>query len=132
MNCCVVSVFTNLHCADCVHLDSTHLAGFFLGEIFRVVNGTYSSVPFPSHLYACPISSHLMGCFPWDSHRNDIPMDNPGNITYPVWTCGDPIFLILGTPFTLILGTRVSILGTQIGLLKRLNKILDLVIVTKL
>ena len=21
--------------------------------------------------------SHPMGCFPWDSHRNDIPMDKP-------------------------------------------------------
>jgi len=22
--------------------------------------------------------SHPMGCFPWDSHRNDIPVDKPG------------------------------------------------------
>ena len=29
----------------------------------------------PIAIYACPISSHSMGRFPWDSHRNDIPMD---------------------------------------------------------
>jgi len=44
-------------------------------------------------------------------------------VRYPVWTCGLPI--------SLILGTRFSILGTQIGSLKRLNKTLDLVFVTK-
>jgi len=27
------------------------------------------------HIYL----SHLMGRFPWDSHRNDIPMDKPDN-----------------------------------------------------
>jgi len=39
------------------------------------------------------------------------------NVRYPVWTCGDPISLILGTrwPFSLIL-------GTQIGSLKHLKK----------
>jgi len=50
--------------------------------IVRVVHGTYLSVPFPSHptpIYACLISSHPMGRFPWDSHRNDIPMDKPGD-----------------------------------------------------
>jgi len=35
-------------------------------RITRVVHGTYLSVPFPSH---------PMERFPWDSHRNDIPMD---------------------------------------------------------
>jgi len=33
MNCSVVSVFTNLHCADCVCLYSTHLEGFLLTEM---------------------------------------------------------------------------------------------------
>jgi len=52
------------------------------------------------------------------------------NIRYPVWVCRDPIFLILGTRFSLIpgtrwyfsviLGTRFSILGTRIGSLKHL------------
>ena len=32
----------------------------------RVVHGTYSSVPFPSHSNLC--LSHPMGRFPWDSH----------------------------------------------------------------
>jgi len=27
----------------------------------------------------CAVPSHPMGPFPWDSHRNDIPMDKPGN-----------------------------------------------------
>ena len=39
-----------------------------------------------------------------------------GNVRHPVWTCRDPIYLIQ---------------GTQIGSLKRLNKTLDLVFVTK-
>jgi len=43
--------------------------------ITRVVHGTYLSVPFPSYSNLC--LSHPMGRFPWDSHRNDIPMDNP-------------------------------------------------------
>jgi len=38
----------------------------------------------------------------------------------------------VGSRFSLILGTRFSIPGTQIGSLKRLNKTLDLVFVTKL
>jgi len=42
----------------------------------RVVHGTYLSVPFPFHSNLC--LSHPVGRFPWDSHRNDIPMDNPG------------------------------------------------------
>jgi len=46
-----------------------------------------------------------------------------GNIRYPIWTCRVPI--------SLILWTRFSILGTQIRYLKRLNKTLDLVFVTK-
>jgi len=33
MTCSVVSLFTKLHCADCVHIYSTHLAGFFLREM---------------------------------------------------------------------------------------------------
>jgi len=37
------------------------------------------------------------------------------NVKYPVWTCRDPISLILGTRFSLIVGTRFSILGTRIG-----------------
>jgi len=41
------------------------------------VHGTYLSVPFPSHSSLC--LSHPMGRFPWDSHRNDITMDKPGN-----------------------------------------------------
>jgi len=40
-----------------------------------------------------------------------------------MWTCRDPI--------SLILGTRFSILETRIGSLERLNKTLDLVFVTK-
>jgi len=36
------------------------------------------------------------------------------NVRYPVWTCRDPI--------SLILGTRFSILGTGIGSLKHLKK----------
>ena len=28
------------------------------------------------------------------------------NVRYPVWICRDPIYLILGTRFSLILGTR--------------------------
>ena len=38
------------------------------------------------------------------------------NVRYPVWTCRDPISLILGIRFT--------ILGTQIGFLKRLKETL--------
>jgi len=30
----------------------------------------------------CAVPSHPMGHFPWDSHRNDIPMDKPG---YTAW-----------------------------------------------
>ena len=54
------------------------------------------------------------------------------NVRSPVWTCRDPISLILGTRFflilgtrrwiSLILGTRFSILGTWIGSLKHLKK----------
>ena len=50
------------------------------------------------------------------------------NVRYPIWTCRDPISLILGTRFSLILetrwwfslilGTRFSILGTRIGFRK--------------
>jgi len=36
-------------------------------------------------------------------------------VRYPIWTCSDPISLILWTRFSLILGTRFSILGTRIG-----------------
>jgi len=72
MNCSVVSLFNNLHCADCVCLYSMRLAGFFLREMLGTRYG-------------------------------------------PV-----------GTRFSLILGTRFSILGTQIGSLKRLNKTLGL------
>jgi len=43
------------------------------------------------------------------------------DVRYPVWTCRDPISLILGTRFYLILGTRFSILGTQIRSLKHLK-----------
>jgi len=43
------------------------------------------------------------------------------SVRYPVWTCKDPIYLILGTRFSLILGTRYSILGTRIVSLKRLK-----------
>jgi len=28
------------------------------------------------------------------------------NVRYPVWTCRDPVCLILGTRFSLVLGTR--------------------------
>jgi len=52
--------------------------------------------------------------------------------TNPAWICRDPISLILGTRFSLtlgtrsyfslILGTRFEILGTRIGSLKRLKK----------
>ena len=31
----------------------------------------------PIAIYTCPSSSHPMGRFPWDSHRNDILMDKP-------------------------------------------------------
>ena len=53
------------------------------------------------------------------------------NVRNPMWTCRDPISLIIGTRFSLILGThwyflivrtRFSILGTRIGSLKRLKK----------
>ena len=43
-------------------------------EIARVVHGTYLSFPFPSRSNLC--LSHPV---PWESHRNDIPMDKPGN-----------------------------------------------------
>jgi len=46
------------------------------------------------------------------------------NVRYPVWTCRDPISLILGIRFSLILRTRFSILGTRIGSLKHLKKTL--------
>jgi len=42
------------------------------------------------------------------------------NVKYLVWTCRDPISLILGTRFSLILGTRLLILGTGIGSLRHL------------
>jgi len=54
------------------------------------------------------------------------------NVRDPVWICRDPISLILGTRFSLslgtgrwiflILGARFEILGTRIGSLKRLKK----------
>jgi len=44
------------------------------------------------------------------------------NVRYPVWICRDPISLILGTRFSLILRTLFEILGTRIGSLKRLKK----------
>ena len=54
------------------------------------------------------------------------------NVRYPVWTCRDAISLILGTRFSLILGTRwyfslilgtqFSILGSRMGPLKYLKK----------
>ena len=63
------------------------------------------------------------------------------NIWYPVWTCRDPISLILGTRFSLILGTRwyffltlrtqFSILGTRIGSLKHLKKTWSVYAATK-
>jgi len=30
----------------------------------------------------CAVPSHPMGCFPWDSHRNVIPMDKPGKSSF--------------------------------------------------
>ena len=54
------------------------------------------------------------------------------NVKYPIWACRDPISLILGTRFSLILGTRrwfslilgtrFSNLGTRIGSLNHLKK----------
>jgi len=70
MNCSVVRVFTNLHCADCVCLYSMHLAVFFLRET-------------------------------------------------------------LGTQYGSV-GIRFSILGAQIGSLKRPNKTLDLCLLQNL
>jgi len=46
-----------------------------------VVHGTYLSVPFPPHSNLC--LSHPMGRFPWDSHRNPIPMDMPASSALP-------------------------------------------------
>jgi len=46
-------------------------------QITRVVHGTYLSVPFPSHSNLC--LSHPMGRFPWDFHRNPIPMEKPAD-----------------------------------------------------
>jgi len=40
------------------------------------------------------------------------------NVSYPVWTCREPI--------SLILGTRFSIQGTRIGSLKHLKKLVYL------
>jgi len=37
----------------------------------------YLSHSHPIAIYACPIPFH--GRFPWDSHRNGIPMDMPGH-----------------------------------------------------
>ena len=37
----------------------------------------YLSHSHPIAIVACPVPSHPMGRFPWDSHRNDIPMDKP-------------------------------------------------------
>jgi len=42
----------------------------------------YLSHSHPIAIYACPISSHPMGRFTWDSHRNDIPMDKPGSWSF--------------------------------------------------
>jgi len=39
----------------------------------------YLSHSHPIAIYACPVPSHSMGRFPWDSHRNDIPMDKPAD-----------------------------------------------------
>jgi len=49
------------------------------------------------------------------------------NVRNSIWICRDPISLILGTRFYLILGTRFEILGTQIGSLKSLKKTLVIV-----
>ena len=38
----------------------------------------------------CAVPSHPMGRFPWDSHRNDIPMDKPD--FYIVWFTFSRIF----------------------------------------
>ena len=46
------------------------------------------------------------------------------NIRYPVWTCRDPISLILGTRFSMILGIWFSFLGTRIGSLNHPKKLL--------
>jgi len=43
MNCSVVSVFTNLHCADCVCLYSKHLGGFLQREMLSTRYGPVSS-----------------------------------------------------------------------------------------
>jgi len=61
------------------------------------------------------------------------------NVSDPVWTCRDPISLILGALFSLILGTRwyfslilgtrwyfSLIVGTRIRSLKQLKKTLDM------
>jgi len=44
------------------------------------------------------------------------------NVRYPVWTCRNPISVILVTRFSLILGIQFSILGARIGSLKHLKK----------
>ena len=30
----------------------------------------------------CAVTSHPVGCFSWDSHRNNIPMDKPVFLIY--------------------------------------------------
>jgi len=91
--------------------------------------------------YNCPNLQHLIMCTP-NLHCNDFSsiklMANcfgiydiqvqgffKENVRYLVWICRDPISLILGTRFSLILGTwwKFSlILGTRIRSLKRLKK----------
>jgi len=39
----------------------------------------YLSHSHPIAIYACPIPPHPMGRFPWDSHKNPIPMDKRAN-----------------------------------------------------
>jgi len=46
------------------------------------------------------------------------------NVRYPVWTCRNPISVILVTRFSLILGIQFSILGARIGSLKHLKKLI--------
>ena len=75
-------VFVFFHCFGFLQVRGMRFPGLSMGHI-------YLSHSHPLAIYACPISSHPTRRFPWDSHRNDIPMDKPGDFTVQMlyWYC---------------------------------------------
>jgi len=64
------------------------------------------------HKLGTPAKLHKIGSFNFNYPATQVFFKE--KVRYPVWTCRDPIYLILGT--------RFEILGTLIGSLKHLKK----------